>query len=97
MASKSTGFTAGMKALGHMEFETQQCPEPPGELRERLLSLVNYVVENGPIIGDGNTIGEDEHEKIRIVYGPSSFGHEGQVMPLVYEKTSPTKPWWKLW
>jgi hypothetical protein len=85
----SAGFTSGMKALGHLEFETEQSPEPPGELRERLLALANYVVENGPVIQDGDTVGEDAHERIRVVYSDSAFGHEGQVMRLVYESESP--------
>ena len=93
----SSGFTAGMKALGHMEFETQRSPEPPGELRERLLALAGYVVENGPVIRDGDTVGEDAQERIRVVYSNSSFGHEGKVMRLVYEDSSAKKPWWKLW
>jgi hypothetical protein len=93
----SSGFTKGMDALGHMEFETQGCPEPPGELRERLLGLAGYVLENGPVIRDGDTIGEDANEKIRVVYSKSAFGHEGKVMRLNYEQPSPQKPWWKLW
>ncbi|QEG40500.1 DUF4261 domain-containing protein [Roseimaritima ulvae] len=93
----SAGFTAGMKALGHMEFETQQAAEPPGELRDRLMSLAAYVVENGPVIKDGHTVGEDANERIRVVFSDSAFGHEEQVMRLVYEQASPAKPWWKLW
>ena len=95
--TSSSGFTAGMKALGHMEFETQRSPEPPGELRERLLALAGYVVENGPVIRDGDTVGEDAQERIRVVYSNSAFGHEGKVMRLVYETPSAKKPWWKLW
>lgn len=93
----SAGFTHGMQALGHMEFEAKQAAEPPGELRERFLALGSYVVENGPVIRDGDTVGEDEHERIRVVYSDSEFGHEEQVMRLVYEQESPKKPWWKLW
>lgn len=93
----SSGFTAGMKALGHMEFETKDCPEPPGELRERMLALAGYVLENGPVIRNGDTVGEDANEKIRVVYSKSMFGHEGQVMRLKYETESAAKPWWKLW
>ena len=93
----SSGFTTGMKALGHMEFEAQKSPEPPGELRERFLAQARYVVENGPVINDGDTVGEDADEKIRIVFSPSLFGHEDKVMRLVYEKSSPKKPWWKMW
>jgi hypothetical protein len=93
----SAGFTAGMTALGHMEFEAQGASEPPGELKERFLALAGYVLENGPVIRDGDTIGEDINERIRVVYSKSAFGHEGQVMRLIYETPSPQKPWWKLW
>jgi hypothetical protein len=93
----SAGFTAGLKALGHMEFEAQNAPEPPGELRERLLSLAGYVLEKGPVIRNGDSVGEDAEERIRVVYAPSAFGHEGQVMRLQYEQASPARPWWKLW
>ncbi len=93
----SAGFTTGMKALGHMEFEAQESPEPPGELRARFLALARYVVEAGPVISDGDTIGEDADERIRVVYSPSAFDQTGQVMRLVYESSSPQKPWWKLW
>ena len=93
----SSGFTSGMAALGHMELETQKCPEPPGELRKRFEALIGYLLEKGPVINDGDTIGEDANERIRVVYSTSAFGHEGQVMRLHYEAASPKKPWWKLW
>jgi hypothetical protein len=94
---RSSGFTTGMKALGHMEFESQKSPEPPGELRERFLALAGHVVENGPVIKDGDTVGEDAEERIRIVYSDSAFGHEDKVMRLVYETASAKRPWWKPW
>lgn len=93
----SSGFTTGMDALGHRELEAENAAEPPGDLRERLYALAGYLLEHGPIINDGDTIGEDQHEKIRVVYSDSTFGHDQQVMRLVYEKDSPQKPWWKLW
>ena len=93
----SAGFTSGMKALGHMELESQQSPEPPGELRDRLMSLAGYVLEHGPVIRDGDTIGEDAQERIRVVYSDSVFGHGSKVMRLVYEQASAKKPWWKMW
>ncbi|MCA9198792.1 MAG: DUF4261 domain-containing protein [Planctomycetales bacterium] len=95
--TSSSGFTVGMKALGHMELETQGAPEPPSELRERLLALAGYVVENGPVIQDGDTVGEDAQERIRVVYSDSSFGHEDKVMRLTYETASTKNPWWKPW
>lgn len=94
---RSRGFTAGMVALGHMEFETEDASETPGELRERFHALAQYVLENGPIIKDGDTIGEDAQERIRVVYAPSAFGHEGQVMRLEYDAPQRRKSWFRLW
>ena len=95
-AGHSSGFTAGMTALGHMELETVNSPEPPGELRERMLGLAHYLIENGPVIRDGETFGQDANERIRVVYSPSAFGHKERVMRLEYPST-PGKPWWKVW
>lgn len=90
---KTRGFTTGMAALGHMEFETEESPEPPGELRERFFGLASYVLENGPVIKDGDTIGEDANERIRVTYAKSAFGHEGKVMRLEYTTASSRKGW----
>lgn len=93
----SAGFTTGMAALGHMEFEAKGAAEPPGELKERFASMARYVLESGPVIKDGDTIGEDADERIRVVFSDSAFGQQGKVMRLVYERPSPAKPWWKFW
>lgn len=101
----STGFTHGMEALGLMELETKYATESFTELRERLLSLMEYLVVNGLVIKDGHTIGESAEEKIRVRYMESLYGHENQVMRLEYEpesgsdKAAPTskKAWWKFW
>lgn len=87
----SAGFTHGLSALGHKEFETSNSTESPKELRDRLLGLVGYVLENGPIIKDGNTIGEDANERIKVIYGPSQFGAPGEVMRLDYSKGKRSK------
>jgi hypothetical protein len=92
-----SGFTTGMKAFGHMELETLNSPEPPGELRERFFGLACYLIENGPVIRDGDTVGEDANERIKISYSLSAFGHEGQVMRLDYSTVRAGKPWWKIW
>lgn len=88
----SCGFTTGMTALGHMEIEVPNAPEEPKQLWQRLTGLVNYLLENGPVVKDGNTIGSDEHERIRVVYGNSTFGHSGQVMRLAYGPPAPAPP-----
>jgi hypothetical protein len=92
----SGGFTKGMEALGHMELEARDWPEKPSELHERFRELARYLVQNGPVIKDRDTIGQDQTEKIRAVYAPSTFGQNTRVMQLRYE-SAPAKPWWKIW
>jgi hypothetical protein len=93
----TSGFTSGMEALGHMEIEAENAPESVSDLRDRLTNLADYLIENGAVINDGDTIGVDEQERIRVIYIDSVFGHESPVMRLVYEHTLPQKSWWKPW
>lgn len=89
----SSGFTQGMRALGHMDLETQNAPESPSRLAERLAALAGYVVTGKGVIRDGDTVGKDAREKIRVSYAKSAFGNEHEVMRLTFEPA----PRWKLW
>lgn len=91
----SAGFTQGMETLGHMEMEAMEIPEKPAELRQRLQDLASYLLQNGAVIRDGDSVGRDANEKIRVAYAASSFGNSGRVMRLQYE-ASAKRPWWKL-
>src|SRR5690606_22961397 len=91
---KAAGFTTGMEALGLMEIECDAANEPPLQFRDRLLGIAEYLVANGLVIQNGHTIGQDMQERIRVVYGKSSFGHESAVMKLQYEPVK-KKPFWK--
>ncbi|HNY29507.1 MAG TPA: DUF4261 domain-containing protein [Fibrobacteria bacterium] len=82
----SAGFTTGLAALGHMEFETSRSPEDPASLRERLQNLAHYVILNGRVIQDRDTIGADANEHITVVYAASKFGLKGKVMNLEYAR-----------
>jgi hypothetical protein len=75
-------FTTGLSALGHMEIELPRIEMDPGELREWLLNIMYYLLENGPVLKHGETIGMSEEQKIRIRHCPSSFGHPGKVIRL---------------
>jgi hypothetical protein len=80
-----------------MEFETDDSPEPPGELRERFFGLANYLLDNGLVIKNGDTIGEDANERIRVVYDDSDFGLKGKVMRLEYTPVERKKSRWRFW
>jgi hypothetical protein len=75
-------FTTGLSALGHMEIEILSIDMEPGELREWLLNIMYYLLENGPVLKHGETIGMTAEQQIRIQHCPSSFGHPGKVIRL---------------
>lgn len=77
----STGlFTTGLKALGHMEIEIPSIDMPPKELQDWVVNISYYLLEKGPVLKDGNTIGMTAEQKIRIRHARSMFGHEGLVI-----------------
>jgi hypothetical protein len=75
-------FTTGLAPLGHMEIEIPRIDMEPGELREWLVNIMYYLLENGPVLKHGETIGMSAEEQIRIRHCPSSFGHPGKVIRL---------------
>jgi hypothetical protein len=82
-ADGTTGlFTTGLSPLGHMEIEIPRIDMEPGELREWLLNIMYYLLENGPVLKDGETIGMSAEQHVRIRHCPSSFGHPGTVIRL---------------
>lgn len=84
----TAGFTKGLAAFDLKEFEALKSPEPSEELYNRLLGLCEYLIRNGAVIKDRDTIGESATERIRIVYGISEFGSPTDVMRLEYGNDS---------
>jgi hypothetical protein len=80
---ETTGlFTTGLAPLGHMEIEIPSIDMEPGELREWLLNIMYYLLENGPVLKHGETIGMSADQKIGIRHCESKFGHPGRVICL---------------
>lgn len=75
-------FTTGLSELGHMEIEIPSIDMQPGELREWLLNIMFYLLENGPVLKHGQTIGMTDEQKVHIRHCESSFGHPGNVIRL---------------
>jgi hypothetical protein len=75
-------FTTGLSELGHMEIEIPRIDMEPGELREWLLNIMYYLLEKGPVLQHGQTIGMTAEQQFRIRHCPSKFGHPGTVICL---------------
>ena len=94
----TSGYTVGLKQFDLMEFETSDSPLSVGDLRFRLGDLAAYLIRNGPVIKDGNMVGQSAGEKVKVVYADSRFGLEGQVMRLEHERAErPAKRQRKGW
>lgn len=93
-----TGHTRGMDMLGLMDIEIAGTQDSAEEVFGRLTGIVDYLVENGMVISDGDTLGATAEERIRVVYGPSALDPERQVMRLQNEEVPQapvSKSWWK--
>jgi len=75
-------FTVGLPALGHQEIEIPRVDMEPGDLREWLLSIMYYLIENGPVLKEGHTISMSAQHMFRIRHRKSKFGHPGKVISL---------------
>ncbi|MGE8224524.1 MAG: DUF4261 domain-containing protein [Stenotrophomonas sp.] len=92
-----TGHTRGMDMLGLMDIEIPETGDTAEGVFSRLTGIVDYLIENGMVINDGDTLGATEEERIRVVYGPSALDPEREVMQLVSEEipqAKPSKSWW---
>lgn len=73
-------FTTGLKAIGFMEIEIPKIDMDPIELRDWTVNIAYYLIEKGPVLSDGDTIGMTAEQKIRIRHLPSLFGKEETVL-----------------
>lgn len=78
-------FTTGLKALGHLEIEAPE-PKLDGQsLRELAFNIAHYLLENGPVLKDGNTLGISETTKLRVHHRPSMVKRAETVIQLEWE------------
>lgn len=92
----SSGCTTGLAQLGLMEVEAKDAPEDPAELRNRLQNIVIYLLRNGLVIADGDSLGRSMEERIQAVYADSLFGADGETIQLQFAPKGAKKRWWGL-
>jgi hypothetical protein len=66
--SAYTLFTTGLKSLGFMEIEIFKSRCAPSELVDAAFNVAHYLLDKGPILKDGDTIGTRVDECIRITH-----------------------------
>lgn len=73
-------FTTGLEALGLMEIEVRDAPHPPARVLERVMDVAAYLLESGPVLKDGDTIGTSATERLRIHHAPSQWDRDQTVL-----------------
>lgn len=77
-----TLFTNGMAALGFMEIEIVQSQLKPFDAVDMAFNIAHYLLDNGPVLGHGDTIGMSAEQKIMIRHVPSIFEGRGIIYQL---------------
>jgi hypothetical protein len=78
-------YTLGMQQFGLMEIEVDRCSMEPGELFEFVSNIAHYLVQSGPVIADGNTVGSDADEQIPVKHLPSMIDDTKTVYKILFD------------
>jgi hypothetical protein len=77
-------YTLGMQQFGLMDIEVDRCRMDPQELFEFVSNIADYLVKQGPVIADGNTVGGSEEERILVRHRPSMIDQDRRVYKIVF-------------
>jgi hypothetical protein len=75
-------FTRGLSEFNLMEIEVHGSRKAPEFLLDRVFNVAHYLLENGPVLEHGETIGLSEDEEIPILHGPSMWDETTTVIQL---------------
>lgn len=79
-----TGHTRGLDMLGLLDVEIVASHESAEETFGRIVNTAIYQLENGPVIGDGDTLGESAAAEIVAHHAPSQVETDKTVLSLEF-------------
>jgi hypothetical protein len=78
-------YTLGMPQFGLMEIEVDRCRLKPSDLFEFVSNIAHYLIQSGPVIADGNTVGGSEEERILVRHRASMIDPQRRVYKIVFD------------
>lgn len=78
-------YTLGMDQFGLMDIEIDRYDMLPQELLDFVCNVAQYLILNGPVIKDGDTVGGSETERILVRHQPSLIEPERTVYKIVFD------------
>ncbi|MGB3303601.1 MAG: DUF4261 domain-containing protein [Gordonia sp. (in: high G+C Gram-positive bacteria)] len=79
-----TAHTRGLDMLGLMDVEIPESNESAEESFARIVNTAIYQLENGPVVGDGDTLGETDTAEIIAHHAPSQVEIDKTVLSLEF-------------
>ncbi len=76
--------TVGMRSLGFMELEIVGSSRSAEEIVGFAFNVCHYLLDNGPVLGDGQTIGMSAEEKVPVRHTASFLDPDEKVYRLAY-------------
>lgn len=65
-------YTVGLNQFGLMEIEVDHSSWEPSVLTKFVFNIAHYLIQSGPVIKDGDTVGETNEQRILLKYATSS-------------------------
>lgn len=78
-------YTLGMSQFGLMDIEIDECTMDVQEIFEFVSNIAHYLIQSGPVIADGNTVGGTEEERILVRHKPSMLDKRRKVYKIVFD------------
>jgi len=73
-------YTTGLAQFGLMELEFPHSPLEPQDMMDRAFNVAHYVLERGPVLSHGHTMGTSANEMFHVTHGASERdGHPAVV------------------
>jgi hypothetical protein len=78
-------YTLGMSQFGLMEIEVDRSRMKVQDLFEFVSDIAHYLIQSGPVIADGNTVGGSDDERILVRHRASMVDQHRRVYKIVFE------------
>jgi hypothetical protein len=78
-------YTLGMCQFDLMDIEVDRCTMGVSDLFEFVSNIAHYLIQSGPVIADGNTVGGTAEERILVHHRPSMIDKKKTVYQIVFE------------
>lgn len=78
-------YTLGMSQFNLMDIEVDRSGMDVGDLFEFVSNIAHYLIQSGPVISDGNTVGGSAEERILVHHRPSMIDKKKKVYKIVFD------------